>query len=894
MANNTAIKFYVKSLGASASSTFSSTNAGSIVFDKTSHALFVNGTQYGGNLADATYTSNVLTIIKSDGTSVSLDFSTLATAASVMKAFDDVADELNAIETGAGLNADGTYTAPTGTNYLESATSLKNADTLLDAQIKSLSDAIDEFDSDFIEEVQINGTALTETNNAVNIEVDGTYSSSNKIATQSTVTNAIGALDVPSTGTGAINGMGANKTIATLTETDGKIAATFQDIEIDGNKVTSLNNYDSSNATGNVDATDDLVTALEKIEAKADSAISSAGVTKFGNQTGDITLGSYLTMGTGADNHQVSVTNVDTAGTSSTATDLATVKTVTEHIGALDGVISGTPGAGNTVTAFSETDGVVTATFGAISITSSQISDASANLVTSVKGDGTYLEPSSATKGDVTVSHKTRTENTTTGTAQSIKVTDANQSISLITHTFDGAGHETGKTTTAINFTQITAADLGLSGAMHFKGTESSLPIPTTSDTYENGDVILVGNKEYIRSGKTDSAAGSWVELGDESSYALNTITVTGENGLTGGGALSQNRVISHSSITTPSSGTDTAKSQGDSVTVMTGITGDGYGHVTGYTTNSFTIPTVNDATLTLAGAASGPITVAGSKSGNAATFSANDDTANTITITHSDAPTGLTPSAIKVAVDSYGHVQAGTAIVASEIGFTAPSGMSADDVQEAIEELNTNITSANLTIDGHKGAISTGDGLTDVTADGGSFGVKIDSTNANGLSVGSNGVAMAKATGSTFGTVEVTAGNGLTLTDGVVAYAHNTTAITVASKDTSTNVITINGTLTPDASDAITTSNTITLAAVAATGAAANVSIIDSGNNFTATDVEGALAELAAKTATVVDAVGANSSDEVVIVNGGKTTIATVDGSAISTIVAFYWEEYA
>lgn len=48
--------------------------------------------------------------------------------------------EVDAIETGAGLETDGTYVAPVGTNYLGSATSLKGADVLLDTQIKSLAD----------------------------------------------------------------------------------------------------------------------------------------------------------------------------------------------------------------------------------------------------------------------------------------------------------------------------------------------------------------------------------------------------------------------------------------------------------------------------------------------------------------------------------------------------------------------------------------------------------------------------------------------------------------------------------------------------------------------------------------------------------------------------------
>lgn len=54
----------------------------------------------------------------------------------------------------------------------------------------------------------------------------------------------------------------------------------------------------------------------------------------------------------------------------------ATVATVTNAIAALDGNLnSTTPGAGKTLTAFSETDGVVSATFDNISITKSQVSD---------------------------------------------------------------------------------------------------------------------------------------------------------------------------------------------------------------------------------------------------------------------------------------------------------------------------------------------------------------------------------------------------------------------------------------------------------------------------------------------------------------------------------------
>ena len=50
-------------------------------------------------------------------------------------------------------------------------------------------------------------------------------------------------------------------------------------------------------------------------------------------------------------------------------------KAVKSAIDALDGTVSGSAGSGKTLTAFSQTDGKVSATFGNISITKSQISD---------------------------------------------------------------------------------------------------------------------------------------------------------------------------------------------------------------------------------------------------------------------------------------------------------------------------------------------------------------------------------------------------------------------------------------------------------------------------------------------------------------------------------------
>lgn len=59
--------------------------------------------------------------------------------------------ELDATQTGAGLNTNGSYTANASSNYLANATSLKSADDLLDAALKSVQDGLANLSQDEIE-----------------------------------------------------------------------------------------------------------------------------------------------------------------------------------------------------------------------------------------------------------------------------------------------------------------------------------------------------------------------------------------------------------------------------------------------------------------------------------------------------------------------------------------------------------------------------------------------------------------------------------------------------------------------------------------------------------------------------------------------------------------------
>ena len=70
---------------------------------------------------------------------------------------------------------------------------------------------------------------------------------------------------------------------------------------------------------------------------------------------------------------------------------------------------------------------------------------------------------------------------------------------------------------------QVQAAIAGISGSMHFRGVFDSLDAVTNPVA---GDVVIVGVKEYVYGGEP----ATWHELGDETIYALKTITIGTQN----------------------------------------------------------------------------------------------------------------------------------------------------------------------------------------------------------------------------------------------------------------------------------------------------------------------------------------------------------------------------
>lgn len=136
-----------------------------------------------------------------------------------------------------------------------------------------------------------------------------------------------------------------------------------------------------------------------------------------------------------------------------------------------------------------------------------------------------------------------------------------------------------------------------LSGAMHFVGVSTTDPKGTTGATvaghtkWAAGDVVLYGNKEFVLKDATNTA-DNWIELGDEGSHALRTITITGTDGLTGGGDLSVNRTIKHADKAATLSDVTAANA-----TFVSSMTFDAYGHPTKVETTKLQFNTEYNAT---------------------------------------------------------------------------------------------------------------------------------------------------------------------------------------------------------------------------------------------------------------------------------------------------------
>ena len=230
-----------------------------------------------------------------DKTTIQLKTGTLATVLTAHQDITGKADKVSRATAGnfAGLDSNG--------NLVDSGKSYSDLEgTFKTRQTAKVSPAASGSALSFIDTVsQDENGEITATKKTVT--VDSTYSSAGTNPVNGkAVAAAIGTLDVKN-----ISGFGAGKTLATLTETDGKVAATFQDIEITKSQVSDFPTEmtPSSHTHGNI--TDDGKignTAGLGIVTGTGGTVTAKDFTQASPATGSGTTTEFIsTVGQGSD-----------------------------------------------------------------------------------------------------------------------------------------------------------------------------------------------------------------------------------------------------------------------------------------------------------------------------------------------------------------------------------------------------------------------------------------------------------------------------------------------------------------------------------------------------------------------------------------------------------------
>ena len=210
---------------------------------------------------------------------------------------------------------------------------------------------------------------------------------------------------------------------------------------------------------------------------------------------------------------------------SSTGTDLTTGKAIANALGTLNISLTGVPGSSNTLTAFSQINGKVNATFGSISITKSQISDFP-----------TSMTPTSHTHGNIQNGGTLQTNDITIASGDKLVVTDSSDSekIARTSVSFDGS-----TTTKALTpkgtFETFLQSHQDISGKLDKSGgtitgnltvnniTNCNSVVPRTSDSGLVGSQTYPYNESYVNSIYTKGWCVTTAYSGTSSSLMIAT-----------------------------------------------------------------------------------------------------------------------------------------------------------------------------------------------------------------------------------------------------------------------------------------------------------------------------------------------------------------------------------
>ena len=231
-------------------------------------------------------------------------------------------EAFTAVANSVGLESDMSLDLSAATlNIIKDDRSVKEALIDLDAAFA---------DADKVDDVRINDTTIVH-NKIANLAVEGTYNAStNKIATQSTVSDAINLLDVNEYAQASVDVDSTNHTSALkikgIKEVDGKIAAATTtpttDVAIDGEYDASINKIATKSTVTNA------INALDASPTSDDNAVATVQVVETDGVITDVVVtnvsaGVQYTQSTSSTQPDLTAS---TATGAVTGADIATIK----------------------------------------------------------------------------------------------------------------------------------------------------------------------------------------------------------------------------------------------------------------------------------------------------------------------------------------------------------------------------------------------------------------------------------------------------------------------------------------------------------------------------------------------------------------------------------------
>lgn len=252
--------------------------------------------KYAGNLNNATWANNTLTITKHDGSSIALDFSDMASATVMGKML-----------TAVGLNTDGTFNHNT-TNYGTDATSIGGEISAIDTKLKSVSDLV----GTTAVATQISD-AKTELIGKSNDGKDANTIFGAKADARTYTDNALTNL------AGTVSSTAGEKVVVSVNQTNGKVDTV----------TVTLDDIASASELAGVKSTAEAAQTADEVSTAITNAINALDADKTGEST---------------DKHvKVQVVEADgkLTGVTVTTADIASAATLAEVKGKVDTFFAG-------------------------------------------------------------------------------------------------------------------------------------------------------------------------------------------------------------------------------------------------------------------------------------------------------------------------------------------------------------------------------------------------------------------------------------------------------------------------------------------------------------------------------------------------------------------------